>query len=132
MNRRAVAVLLLFGLLFALAGCIFGPTVVTQSDQGSLIRLNVGDRLLVQLEGIPSTGFSWVRVHPDSLTAEPLEPVIEGTCDVSDQCGAVGRPGTYEFQYRAVQPGTITLSFAYQRPWENEPADQFSVVIWIR
>ena len=132
MNRRILSVLLLFGLLFALVGCLFGPTVVTEADQGSLIRLNVGDRLLVRLVGTPSTGFSWVRVHPGQLTSEPLEPVVEGTCTISDQCGAVGRPGTYEFQYRAVHAGTVTLSFAYQRPWEDEPADRFSVVVWVR
>lgn len=133
MHRRIGFVsLLLAGLAFILSGCLLGPTVVTEGDAGSLIRLDVGDRLLVRLAGTPSTGFSWVRVRPEHLATEPLEPVIEGGCKLSDQCGALGRPATYEFEYQAVKSGTLTLSFAYQRPWEGEPADQFTLIVWVR
>lgn len=133
MHRRiGIALALITLLITALTGCVFGPTVVTESDRGSLIRLDVGDSLLVKLGGTPSTGFSWVRVQPEDLSHEPLEAMAEGICEFSDQCGALGRPGTYEFQYRAIEPGTVTLAYAYQRPWEGEPADTFAIIVWVR
>ena len=131
-QRIGIAFLLLAAMAFALSGCLFGPTVVTESDRGALIRLDVGDRLLVRLGGTPSTGFSWIRLRPEHMATEPLEPVVEGVCELADQCGALGRPGTYEFQYRAITPGTVTLTYAYQRPWEGEPAEVFTIIVWVR
>lgn len=133
MKRRLLVALVILGaLLLVSAGCLFTPIVITESDQGSLLAVNVGDSILVQLDGNPSTGFSWFRTHPSLLVDEPLEALEEGTCNVSDQCGPLGRPGTYEFRYRAIEAGTVTLAFSYQRPWEEEPADTFAVVIWVR
>ena len=32
-----------------------------------------------------------------------------------------GQGGTQYYVYRAVKPGTTTITFTYQRPWETDP-----------
>jgi predicted secreted protein len=116
---------LLLGALL-LAGC-FGPIVLTEADNGTIQAIDVGDVILVRLVGNPSTGYTWQRT--DTLREGVLEPLGEG-----GSCGGglVGSPSTFEFRFKAVSSGTTRLEFVYQRPWEEEPIDTFSVVIYVR
>lgn len=113
-----------------LGGCLFGPVSLTEADDGTIQTIDSGDRLLVRLSGNASTGYMWVRSEPDSLTGTPLEPIEEGIYQPLVGSG-VGCPGHFTFRYRAVDTGTITLTFVYQRSWEEDPIETFSVIIWV-
>ncbi len=129
LRRELVGFLLLFSLIF-LAGCL-GPIVLTEADNGTLEALNVGDVILVRLNGNPSTGYEWQRT--DILLESILEPLPERGC-CGGSCGGdeVGNPNLSEFRFKAISSGTTRLEFVYQRPWEEEPIDTFSVIIYVR
>jgi len=63
--------------VFALTGCSLFTTTIDKTDSGSIQNLNVGDLLVVRLEGNASTGYEWVRVAPASLEGSQLEIVKE-------------------------------------------------------
>jgi predicted secreted protein len=129
LRKEVVGFLLLLGLLF-LAGCL-GPLVLTEADNGTLEAIDVGDVILVRLSKKPSTGYEWQRT--DTLLESILEPLPEGGC-CGRSCGGdqVGSPSSIEFRFKAISSGTTRLEFVYQRPWEEEPIDTFSVIIYVR
>lgn len=129
LRKELVGFLLLFGVFF-LAGCL-GPIILTEADNGTLEAIDVGDIILVRLSGNPSTGYEWQRT--DTLLESILEPLPEGGC-CGGGCGGdqVGSPTPSEFRFKAISSGTTRLEFVYQRPWEEEPIDMFSVIIYVR
>jgi inhibitor of cysteine peptidase len=133
--RRAVPLLMMAAALaVALSGCWGGSVTVTVDDAGAIKAAQVGDRVIVRLAGNPSTGFTWTRVEPtdEVLAASPLEPVAEGEWQFPAGANMPGAPGICIFEYRVARAGTVALSYAYARSWEEAPAQTFSVVIWAR
>jgi predicted secreted protein len=120
-------------LLCALSACALFPVRITDEDSGSIQAVSVGDVVRIRLSGNPTTGYAWTRVDPESLEGTPLEVLQEGDCWPShDAAGPAGAPGWFVFNYRAAEEGTVTLTFAYQKSWEEEPIDTFTVTIWVR
>ncbi|MCX6093081.1 MAG: protease inhibitor I42 family protein [Candidatus Bipolaricaulota bacterium] len=134
-TRRAAPLLAMAAVLaVALSGCWGGSVTVTVDDAGSIKTAQVGDRVIVRLAGNPTTGFTWARVEPtdEALAASPLDPVAEGSWEFPAGGNMPGAPGLCIFEYRVVHAGTVPLSYAYARSWEEAPAQTFSVVIWAR
>ncbi|MBR4393482.1 MAG: protease inhibitor I42 family protein [Oscillospiraceae bacterium] len=73
-----------------------------------------------------TTGFSWAQTQQgDSVTLEKEYYVSPKT-----EPPLAGQGGTQYYVYRAVKPGTTTITFTYQRPWEQEPpARTFTAVV---
>ena len=91
--------------VFALTGCSLFTTTIDEIDSGSIQNLDVGNLLVVRLEGNASTGYEWVRVAPASLEGSPLEIVKEN--DYQDLGTPIpGAPGEFISRYRAMRPGT--------------------------
>jgi len=133
MLKPRVGIFVLFSLvLLALCGCSLFVTTIDESDAGSIQTLDVGDFLLIRLEGNATTGYEWVLVEPAALAGSPIEIVKEGDYQTSE-CQLVGEPGEFVFRYRAMRPGTVTLGFEYRRPWDpGDPIDTYSVTVWVR
>jgi len=78
-------------------------------DSGT--ELNVGDTLILILNGNPSTGYTWdvgFYVHP---VVEPLgEPKYQPDSNL------LGASGKYTFRFLAVGEGQATLRMIYHRP----------------
>ena len=127
---KGLLLVVLLGAALFLSGC-FGPIVLTEADNGTLEAIDVRDVVLVQLIANPSTGYEWQRT--DTLLESILEPLPEGGC-CGGSCGggSVGSPSYSEFKFKAISLGTTPLEFVYQRPWEEEPIDTFSVIIYVR
>lgn len=118
--------------VFGLAGCSLFTTTVDISDNGSIKSLKVGDCLIVKLEGNASTGYEWARVEPASLEGAAVDIVTEGDYQTLGTA-MPGAPGVFEFHYRAMRPGTVTLRFEHRRPWDTgNPIDSYSVTVWVR
>lgn len=115
-----------------LTGCLGQRMLVTEADDGSLITMDIGDRIDVRLTGNPSAGYTWTQVSPDSFDGAPIEPVSDSTCATPARCDPIGAPAAFNYSYRAVHSGTITLSYAYHRPWEDTALDTFSIIVWVR
>ena len=64
-----------------------------------------------------TTGYSWAQTQEgDSLALDKEYYAAPKT-----EPPMAGQGGTQFYNYRAVKPGTTTLTFTYQRPWEQEP-----------
>ena len=118
----------LLGTVLFLSGCL-GPIVLTEADNGTVKSIKVGETLLVQLRGNPTTGFVWERT--DSLLEAVLEPLDEGVF-IPDDENLVGAGGLWEFRFKALTFGSTPIDFVYWRPWEEEVVDTFSVMIIVR
>jgi predicted secreted protein len=94
----------------------------------------VGETFDVSLEGMPTTGFVWeVEIPPEARgLIEPLgsgwTPARSSDAQASPVAGA---PAIQRFQFRALAPGEITLTFRYRRSWETTDAVRRTVMVRI-
>jgi inhibitor of cysteine peptidase len=105
-----LAALLLVG---SCGGDDASTSLLDETDTGSKTALDVGDRLEVELESNPTTGYRW-----------ELAPLPEGlvlvSSDVEEPGGSlVGAPGTQVFVFDAVAAGEGILRFEYVRPFDD-------------
>jgi inhibitor of cysteine peptidase len=117
---RSLALVALLVLAVTLVGCQAQESVLTEEDDSATVNLRVGETLVVQLAGNPTTGFQWTE-------NDPLPGVIEQRSSEYEQDPGsddmVGAGGTYEFRYEAVEEGEGTLSLTYARPGESPEVD---------
>jgi len=101
---------------------------VTEADNGKIIAAQVGSTVEVKLAGTPTTGYEWTLVSTSSalpLSSSPYTP------DPAPP-GWVGTGGVYSFLFNvgsAAAGAQHTLKLAYQRSWEPQPIQTFSVTI---
>ena len=75
-----------------------------------------------------STGYSWAQqTDGDSVVLE--KEFYTSPKPEANGVALAGQGGTQYYNYRAVKPGTTTITFTYQRPWENEPPIKTYVAI---
>jgi inhibitor of cysteine peptidase len=101
---------------------------VTELDGGKNIQLNLGDALVVTLEGNPSTGYTWEVEPADTAVLELTgDPVFKADSNL------MGAPGKLTFTLTAVRPGYQTLMLVYHRPFEKDtqPLKVFTVNVTV-
>lgn len=120
--RSLGAVAALLGMVFIFAVACGEQATAAQThtldveDDGTTVAVAVGDTVLVQLEGNPTTGFLWEV--KDTLVKDILEPVGEGEYEVAKtEKPLVGVGGVFTFEFKAVGAGTTPLELIYQQPW---------------
>lgn len=88
------------------------------------LRLRPGATTTLRLPENPSTGYSW---RLDAAASSGLDHVA--LVDGGHRRGQnmPGAPGLRLWTIRALSPGTATLRFVYQRPWEPGPVETRSV-----
>jgi inhibitor of cysteine peptidase len=89
--------------------------LLTEQDDGAHVTLRVGDRLLVALEGNPTTGYEWTNMlfYEFAVLRESREPEYRAESDL------VGSGGVFLFRYLAVAADSQSFRYTYQRPWES-------------
>ena len=105
------------------------PDILGENDSGKTVILGVGAELVVELAGIPSTGYNWERTAP--LLGFVLVPLEEATFK-ADASWVMGSPGVLTFRYQAATSGTTPLSLAYKRPGSADVLRTFSVTVIVR
>lgn len=96
------------------------PMVQAAHVQDVRAELKVGETQVLELEGNPTTGFSWALAEP--LPADsPVHVTIAYEAADSPR-GLVGRGGVFKVRYTGVAPGTATVVLVYARPWEKGKA----------
>ncbi len=107
-----------------------GPRHLTQKDAGKTVSLQAGDNLVIELEGNPSTGYSWETASQNLKTLKQAgEPEIKA----ADQ-KLIGAPQMILLHFTATNAGQETLKLVYHRSWEKntEPAKTFEVNIIVK
>jgi inhibitor of cysteine peptidase len=98
---------------------------VTERENNSDLRLQVGDELIVRLEANPGSGYSWSVVGEEggvlNLAGEP-------TFEKSGE-RRLGGVEQQVFTFRAQSAGMRMLRLEYRRPWEKQApaAKTFSI-----
>jgi predicted secreted protein len=91
---------------------------LTESDAGRTIDVSRGDRIVIQLRGNRTTGYTWTLAAgaPDVLTSlgEPAYTPDAARADT------VGAGGVETWSFRASRNGQVDLRFEYRRPWEHD------------
>lgn len=122
--RRSFAVAAIV-VLIAAASCA-APTQVAliADDDGSTVTVRSGGTVVVELEGNPTTGFTWLEAEVPDVLESRGEPGFEPSSD------ALGAGGMMTLTYDAVETGEGTLKLDYARAWESvQPEDTFSVTV---
>ena len=103
---------------------------LTTSDKGSQVDVNVGQQIVIALDGNPSTGFTWEAKDLDTTMFEEVgDPAFN-----SSNPGSVGSGGTLTLTFKALKAGTSNLTLIYHRPWETgvAPIDTFTVTLTVK
>lgn len=121
-----LACLALLAGLGAACGDDDGPTELTGDDAGTTVRVDNGDTFRVELEGNPTTGYSW---EPENLDTSILEQ--QGDWEFDPESSAVGAGGTVTTTFKAVGTGTTALRLIYHRPFETgvAPLETWEVTV---
>lgn len=90
--------------------------VIKDGDQGTEVKLVVGEELTIRLESQPGTGYSWVVSKVD---ADRLDKGGEPTLEPPDR-SLPGAPQHQVFKFKARREGAGSLELAYRRPWEKD------------
>jgi len=103
------------------------------SDNGSTIRLQPGQELIVSLETNPTTGYSWMVLIPGDAEVITQQGEADYAPSTTDQ-NIDGAGGTATYHFLAGSTGSTTLQLGYGRAWEtNEPPVQiFEIYIEIQ
>jgi inhibitor of cysteine peptidase len=113
----ALVLVLIAGLAFVVtkpAGHQLKTLTLGESQAGSQSALQVGDMLQVNLEGNPSTGYTW---SVEGLDAAVL--TLVGEPEFHPASSALGAGGTVTYRFEAVGTGQTTLKLIYSRPFEK-------------
>ena len=104
--------------LTALTACAtLEPEGVTAGPGGGAYVVRRGAPLVIGLEGDLTTGYVW---ELQRSSGAPL--LLAGGSDFTPAplpAGRMGVAGTTTFRFRALEPGTAALEFAYRRPLEE-------------
>jgi inhibitor of cysteine peptidase len=102
---------------------------LTERDDGGKRELKAGQRVLVLLNGNPTTGYTWqVDSKVDSKVLRQI-----GEPGFHQDAGLTGAGGIESVLFEAAGPGATTLSLSYARPWEtgSSPEKTFTVHVTV-
>ncbi|MCX6092330.1 MAG: protease inhibitor I42 family protein [Candidatus Bipolaricaulota bacterium] len=100
--------------------------LLTNLDLGAQVALRTGDRLMVQLAGNPTTGYSWTNtlIYEYAVVRETEE------AEYRSDSTLIGAGGLFVFRYQAVDAGMQDFLFGYARPWETvEPIETLALSV---
>lgn len=92
------------------------------------LRMKPGETFSVSNKENPSTGYVW-RIDSSASVGLDLLAISDGGHKAGKSLP--GAPGTHSWTIRALKPGTATIQFVYQRPWEPTPAETRRMVFEI-
>ena len=86
-------------------------------DDGAVVEAEVGERVSLELEGNPTTGYAWQVTAIDPAVLAPA-----GEPDYQSSSDAEGAGGLYTFYFDVVGAGETEVVLQYFPSWE-EPTD---------
>jgi len=76
-------------------------------------------KVIIELEGNPTTGYSWVYEIEDEKIVRMDEEII-----YLGKKGMVGAPSKFVYSVYSLSAGETTIHFEYKRPWEEKAAEE--------
>ena len=125
---RILLFIAMVGMVVPTTGCGNSKSAkinITKVDSGKTIEVKVGGEIVIELDGNPSTGYTW---ETKDLDASLLQQVGE-TAFKSSNPGLIGAGGTLTLAFKALKAGRTTLTLIYHRPWETNVAPQSTFMV---
>ena len=94
-----------------------GARTLGEGDDGAVVEVTVGEQIVVELEGNPTTGYTWEVTAVDPTVLAPA-----GDPDYQSESDAAGAGGTYTFRFDAIGPGETGVVLMYFPSWEEPSA----------
>lgn len=83
-----------------------------------------GETVAIELPANPSTGYIWTYELSEK---DILKEDSSGYIPAPGKDDGVGRGGKQVWIFRAINPGSVAITFTYQRPWEAGATSSDSV-----
>jgi inhibitor of cysteine peptidase len=100
---------------FVSCGLAAAPRTITEADADHNVVLAVGQKLVLQLQSNPSTGYSWSLAENETRVLVGLgKPTYRARGTLP------GSGGVETWTLRAAKIGSERLKFEYRRPWEKQ------------
>ena len=99
---------------------------VSQSDDGSLHTLPIGEELLVRLPETPTTGYRWQFSHSGTGLVEQVEDTFGQHPD--GEAGAPGASGLRTVRFVGKKAGRVRVEARLGRSWESATAAPKTIV----
>ena len=130
MSRKTFFLAILIGVILIITGCGSQQTKLTAADNGRQLEVKAGQQFIIELEGNPSTGYTW---ETKDLDAGMFQQIGDAKF-TSANPGLAGASGTLSLTFEAIQAGTTTLTLVYHRSWETnvEPINTFTVTVTVK
>jgi inhibitor of cysteine peptidase len=138
MVRKAIFLTALAVVIILSSGCaprqfqVSPPEQVNlvASNAGQNIRLFAGQELIIQLDGNPTTGYTWEAKNLDTNMFIQVGDVQFSSSNPK----LVSSGGTQTMTLRVLNTGTSTLTLIYHRPWEKDvqPLKTFTVTVTVK
>lgn len=109
----------LIRLLLAMAALFTAMLVPAAPCAAEEVVVRVGESYALDLEGNPSTGYSWRLDEGSSENAAIVD--VENMGYVPGGSERIGAPAPYRFRITGMKEGTATLVFEYLQAWVGEP-----------
>lgn len=107
------------------------PMVQAAQVQEVRAELKAGETQVLELEGNPTTGFSWALAEPLPADSPVDVTIVYEASDSARGVVRVGRGGVYKVRYTGVAAGTARVVLVYARPWEKGKAPHKKTVLTV-
>lgn len=85
------------------------------------ITLRVGETKMVELDGNPSTGYTWNLTEPQKDNAPALVTMSYGSVpDADEENPCCGAPCPTLVKMTGVRAGAVSFTLEYKRVWETD------------
>jgi inhibitor of cysteine peptidase len=122
-----------FLLLLGFSGLAMAAQLdLTEKESGKDLWVDRGDTIVIRLPSNPSTGYGWsYSISNPRLMRQEGAVLREGKTGAK---GMVGTPLNEVWKLKARRAGSLTVTFAYARPWEKgvPPVKELSWPVTIR
>jgi inhibitor of cysteine peptidase len=132
-NQRKPLLLAVSVLAIVLASCSINggddeDHLLTNDDSGQTVEVNQGDRIRIELESNPTTGYEWALDSTDETIL-----VYEGSTYESEDGNRVGQGGIQTLTFQAAEPGQAEIHLKYWRSFEGDASvvERFDVTITV-
>jgi len=128
MLPKPLSLLILGVVLFLASACSPSKQAnLTATDKDSQVEVKLGGKIIIGLDGNPSTGYTWEAKDLDSTMFEQVGDSVFS----SSNSDLIGSGGTLTLTFKTLKAGTAALTLVYHRPWEVDidPIDTFAVTV---
>lgn len=110
--------MILFFILFVAACGTYKNIELSRQDTGKTIDLTVGDKVAINLEENPTTGYGWnFFIEPENQNV--IANIHEDYKEFAHEPDMVGVGGIKTYRFDATEKGKVKVDGYYYRPWEQ-------------